>query len=275
MLYVTADDFGIGYDTSRGIVEAHEAGALDATSVMTATGDHLLRSAELLHRTAGLRLGLHLTLTTPAGAPLTAGGRHLAVSGRAFGSLGRLYLLCRAGRVSPAAVEEEVLAQLSRFVSVVGRAPQHVDGHQHCHQLPVVREVLARLVRDGTLPRRVRSTPEPPELRAVAGAWARRVVIRRLGKSARPSFASAGAELPDGFFGVLSERMLALTDPWEPYLSRLPRETSQAVELGVHPGFPDESLHDRDTYIRFRVKELDALRRIAPRLALLRYGPRT
>ncbi|HEV7914867.1 MAG TPA: ChbG/HpnK family deacetylase, partial [Albitalea sp.] len=35
-------------------------------------------------------------------------------------------------------------AQREAFVAAVGRAPQFVDGHQHVHHLPVVRDVVLR-----------------------------------------------------------------------------------------------------------------------------------
>jgi predicted glycoside hydrolase/deacetylase ChbG (UPF0249 family) len=39
-------------------------------------------------------------------------------------------------------VRAEIRAQLDRFESVMGLAPSHIDGHQHVHQFPVVRDVL-------------------------------------------------------------------------------------------------------------------------------------
>lgn len=43
-------------------------------------------------------------------------------------------------------IRAEIRAQLDRFEQVIGRPPAFVDGHQHVHQLPVIRrELLAEL----------------------------------------------------------------------------------------------------------------------------------
>src|SRR5678816_751997 len=39
-------------------------------------------------------------------------------------------------------VDTEVRAQLDAFEDALGRGPDFVDGHQHVHQLPVVRDAL-------------------------------------------------------------------------------------------------------------------------------------
>jgi predicted glycoside hydrolase/deacetylase ChbG (UPF0249 family) len=40
----------------------------------------------------------------------------------------------------------EISGQLDRFEAGIGRAPAHVDGHQHVHQFPVVRDLLLALL---------------------------------------------------------------------------------------------------------------------------------
>jgi predicted glycoside hydrolase/deacetylase ChbG (UPF0249 family) len=74
-------------------------------------------------------LGLHLDLTE---RPLT-----LAPS-----ALGRLMAASLLRRTDAHALRRELRAQLDAFESALGRGPAFVDGHQHVHQLPGVREVL-------------------------------------------------------------------------------------------------------------------------------------
>ena len=69
---MTADDFGIGLATSRGIIDAHLNGPVTATSVMTVTGDHLKRSVPLLSAAPNLETGIHLVLTRCGEKPLMA-----------------------------------------------------------------------------------------------------------------------------------------------------------------------------------------------------------
>jgi len=265
-LTVTADDFGIGVETSRGIVDCFRSGAIDATSVMTVTGTRLERSLPLLEGVGGLRLGLHLTLTSPAGRPLVATrATGLVARGGTFRGLGELYQLCSLGRVDRGGVRDEILAQVERFRRVLESAPGHVDAHHHAHQLPVVREVVAELVAGGQLPAVVRSTVEPAETWAVAGDRVRRGAIRHLGVRARPMLLAAGAKLTDGFCGVLSKSMLGRADPWSAYREALPG--GGRWEMMVHPGYLDGELEGRDTYRGSRVVELTALLRLGARKA--------
>jgi predicted glycoside hydrolase/deacetylase ChbG (UPF0249 family) len=45
-------------------------------------------------------------------------------------------------RVDAAALRDEIRRQLDVFEATMGRAPSHVDGHQHVHQFPIIRELL-------------------------------------------------------------------------------------------------------------------------------------
>lgn len=264
-LTVTADDFGIGVETSRGIVEAHRAGAVDATSVMCVTGDHLERSLDLLESAPALRLGLHLTFTSRAGRPLVGTRASGFVSRDGFfRGLGEMLVRSITGRLDGGAVREEILAQAERFERLIGTGPEHLDGHHHAHQLPVVRGAVAELVEAGRLPKRVRCTTEPAWRHPVAGERVRRSIVGWLGRGARPVFAAVHATMPDGFFGVLSPEMLQLKDPWASYRQELPE--AGEWEMMVHPGRHDPDLVGRDTYLGERVLELQALTALGSRI---------
>jgi predicted glycoside hydrolase/deacetylase ChbG (UPF0249 family) len=88
--------------------------------------------------------GLHFDLTEYPIAPGIA---------RPVGAWMRASLL---RRVNATAVRDEFRRQLDSFESTMGRAPSHVDGHQHVHQFPVIRDVvveeLLRRYRGAALP---------------------------------------------------------------------------------------------------------------------------
>jgi predicted glycoside hydrolase/deacetylase ChbG (UPF0249 family) len=75
-------------------------------------------------------IGLHLDLTE---SPLLPRSRR-RLSSLIAGSLLR--------RLDAAAIRAEIRAQLEAFEQALGRGPTFVDGHQHVHQLPVVRDEL-------------------------------------------------------------------------------------------------------------------------------------
>src|SRR5438874_1644761 len=92
-LIVTADDFGFGVATSRGIIRAHRAGVVTAASLMAVTGDHAAASVELLGDAPRLEVGLHLVLSGPPQRPLVAGrSSGLVRRDGAFHPLGRIML---------------------------------------------------------------------------------------------------------------------------------------------------------------------------------------
>jgi chitin disaccharide deacetylase len=59
------------------------------------------------------------------------------------------------------ALAAEFAAQLHAFTDGAGQWPDHIDGHQHVHHLPVVRDVFVRAVLDMKVEVAVRSTARP------------------------------------------------------------------------------------------------------------------
>jgi len=80
--------------------------------------------------TVGIDIGLHLDFTE---SPLLARSRR-SLPLLIGGSLLR--------RLDAAHVRAEIRAQLDTFEQVLGHGPAFVDGHQHVHQLPIVRREL-------------------------------------------------------------------------------------------------------------------------------------
>ena len=88
-------------------------------------------------------IGLHLTLVDEA--PLTAMPR-MAPEGR-LPSIGRLIVKSYAGTLALEEIAAEMDAQVFAFTQVMGRAPDHIDGHQHAHVLPGIREIVLERAR--------------------------------------------------------------------------------------------------------------------------------
>jgi len=258
---ITADDFGFGFLTSQGIMHAHLHGPVNRTSVMVVTGDHVKKSVQLLDAAPNLQLGLHLVFTDVGDGALAATwASGLVNRQRRFWSIKQLYWRCLSGRIDESAIFDEICAQADEFQKLLGRAPAHVDGHHHAHQFPVIRQAMLRAMKAGILPRITRRTVEPPGLlTAVWSCRARRAILNALGHAAAADFRREGIATNDYFFGILSNRDLEEENPWESYLAALPSRGS--VEWMVHPGFYDESLIGRDSYIAGRVRELAALTR--------------
>ena len=257
-LVVTADDFGIGVETSRGILQAHRDGPVTATSLMVITGRHAEQSVPLLSEATNLDVGLHLVLTRCGHRPLTAGkSSGLVDRDGNFHTNSRLWIQSWLRKLNIPAVAEEIAAQAELFVRLVGRKPDYVDGHHHAHQLPAIRQALLEVISNTKLlPAITRTTIEPPGmLKAVASARTRPRAANILGKRAAPLFAAANVWTNDFYFGMIDSAVDPF--PWSHYLRHLP--SHGVIEWVVHPGLNDPTLEGRDDYRAERPAELAAL----------------
>ena len=251
---VCADDFGLAPGVSDAIAELIAAGRLSATSCMSGCRDW--RRAAGMLRTLTARqpadVGLHLTLTDQAALSPAAG---LAVAGR-LPALG--WLLPRAlGRRLPAtALRDEICAQLDAFEAHWGAPPDYVDGHQHVHLLPGVREaLLAELLR--RYPRGrvwVRDCVESPRRCLQRGeATAKALLLDLLGMGLRRQLHVAGLPANDGFSGLHD---FALDRPFRPKMQRFLANVGPRPLVHVHPGRVDAVLLACDPLTEAREREL-------------------
>lgn len=137
-LILCADDFAFSHATSRTIVSLAQTGKLNATGCMSALADWPADAAMLRDVPDHVEIGLHLTLTLETPATPMPG---LARDGR-LPPIGDLARRARQGAVPLDMVRRAVAEQFDRFEQAMGRAPDFVDGHQHAHALPGIRDVV-------------------------------------------------------------------------------------------------------------------------------------
>lgn len=140
-LILCADDFAFSRGVSETIAELAGNGKLNAISCMAIMPGWPADSALLKGLPDHVQIGLHLTLTGER--PLTAMPA-LAPDGDlpTINALGRL---TASGRAPLPEIAAEIAAQFDAFVAAVGRPPDFVDGHQHAHALPGVRDIVLAL----------------------------------------------------------------------------------------------------------------------------------
>ncbi|HUD34437.1 MAG TPA: ChbG/HpnK family deacetylase, partial [Variovorax sp.] len=124
-----ADDFALHPAVDDAVLRLAHQGRLGATSCMT-TSPRWAESAR------GLRADAPPTLSTGLHFNLTEG------HGDAAPTLVAVLRDTYARRLPMAGVRERIVRQLDAFEQAMGRAPDFVDGHQHVHQLPGVRDAL-------------------------------------------------------------------------------------------------------------------------------------
>jgi predicted glycoside hydrolase/deacetylase ChbG (UPF0249 family) len=223
-LTLCADDFGLSPAISRGIAMLARAQRLSAISCIT-NAPHWREAAPLLRDLPGpVAVGLHFNLTE--GRPLSP---ELARVWPTLPSLPRLLLLSHLHRLPLAALRVEWQAQLDAFVQATGRAPQMVDGHQHVHHLPLLRQVVL----DGIAPMAPR-----PALRSTARllgpgfAFKRFVIERSGGRALRRELVRRGVRHNASLLGAydfVAADYRALMRAW---LAQVPREGGM---LFCHP----------------------------------------
>jgi predicted glycoside hydrolase/deacetylase ChbG (UPF0249 family) len=176
-LVVCIDDFALRPGIDAAVLDLAARGRVSATSCMVGTPRWTQAAAGLRALPAGtLDIGLHLDFTE---APL---------DGSLRSGLGAFIARAYLGRLPRLRIAAEVRAQLDAFVQAMGRAPDHIDGHQHVHQLPVVREALLdEMARRGytrtwlrgtRVPRREPGT-KPRVIAALGGARLRALARQR------------------------------------------------------------------------------------------------
>lgn len=151
IIVLNADDFGLSPGISRVIEDLFHRGLISGTSAMTLS-PHWRSCGPLIRQFASVAdIGLHFTLTELpplSGLGFASGNRNVATFWDIFRSS------C-TGRIDRQAVKSEFIRQWQAFVDVMGDPPSHIDGHQHIHQLPGIRETiletLAELAPDGSV----------------------------------------------------------------------------------------------------------------------------
>jgi predicted glycoside hydrolase/deacetylase ChbG (UPF0249 family) len=247
-----ADDYGMNAGISGGIRELLGARRLSATSCMTLS-PHWREEGAIL-RQAGLpgEVGVHLTLTDGM-KPLTA-MRNLAPDGK-LPPVGQLLIRALRRDIDREEIRREFEAQLACFQDVMGRPPDHWDGHHHVHQLPIVREVVLELAMERLPDARpkVRYCDEPlASLGGRSPALLRAAVISLLGRDFARRGRALGLVGNKGFRGV---RNFTVEEDVPAMFEKFPSDVQPGLMIMCHPGQPDARDGHDDSIAPARIAE--------------------
>ena len=251
-IWLCADDYGLAPGVNAAIRDLVARRRLNATSVMVVAPSFARSEAAALSmlNAAGPRvaIGLHLTLTAPL-EPLTAGYTPL-VDG-AFLPVAATLRLAMQQRLDVAAITQEFRAQFEAFAAAFGRPPDFVDGHQHVHLFPQVRQAAletANWIAPGAWVRQCgASLPLHRRLTDPKG-----MLIDWLSREFRARAANLGIGTNPAFAGTYTYR--ANTDfaaIFPGFLENLP----QGGLVMCHPGHVDAELERLDPLTTLREQE--------------------
>ncbi len=257
MIILCADDYALTEGVSRAIGELAAARRLSATSVL-ATSPHWRAAAPrlLVHR-GRLSIGLHLDLTLgPPAGPM----RRLAPKGQ-FPGLGRVIAMSLLRLLDAAELQAEISRQLDLFEAGLGFPPDHIDGHQHVHALPVVRQALLDVVarRYPVNPPMLRDPSDTPaNIRLRALSVRKALIVNALSRKFGDMAADRAIPTNVGFSGFSD---FSLATPYHEELRRAFLATNSPHIIMCHPGHVDAELARRDPVVERRKMEYDALMR--------------
>lgn len=266
-MIICADDYGISPAVSAGILELIEERRISATSCMM-LGPHVEKAMSALRSLRkGIDVGLHLVLTEdrpltplqPRSGLVDKDGKMLPFS--------RLLINAYRRNIDDEAVSGEIEAQIKRFKTLIGRAPDFIDGHQHAHQLPVIRKSVANSLRnlinnDRNIYARVAKLPlKWLWTKGLAHSWRFAVGNHMLslpGRSMALLMSEAGVPHNRFLLGFCDyERESRFETVFRRYLALKPGARDIFF---CHPGYVDEELRRRDPVVDSRTVVLDFLR---------------
>ena len=215
---LNVDDLGLSPAVNQAVCRLAALGRVHAASFMSLGRIAPDELAAL--RQAGIDIGLHFDLTG------------LARQGTLGQVMARSWL-----RAWPAAALQETIArQMDAFEDQIGQPPAFIDGHQHVHQFPQVRErLLAEARRRYGPPVALRSTrplladAKSRLIHALGGRWMDRHCMHW-----RQNACLGGVYAFDGDAAALARR-------WQTWLAAAP---AQGALIMCHPAVPDAGWQD-------------------------------
>src|SRR3990167_3530756 len=120
-LIVNGDDFGYSFVANKGIIKAHREGIVTSTSVLV-DSIAAYEARDLIKKYPNLSVGLHFTVIDKE--------TRLAWLKGTYKSLIKNQ------------IKKEFERQLKKFVEIVGKKPDHIDGHYHLHTHPRIKPLI-------------------------------------------------------------------------------------------------------------------------------------
>jgi chitin disaccharide deacetylase len=261
-LVVVADDYGIGPETSRAILELAGRGVV--TGAVLLVNSPYASDDVRKWRQSGLplELGWHPSLTLdPPLAPLARVASLVGPDGCLW-PLGQFVPRLLLGWIKPNEIEAELQAQYKRFLELVGHPPTLVNSHQHTAIFPPVGQILLEVLSQGPTKPYMRRVREPwSMLKHIPGARIKRGLLSLLGRHHAQAQDRLGFPGHDWLAGITDPRWVTDAEFFPRWLSRVP---GRVVELACHPGHYDATLIGRDCgandgLLQRRVDELKLL----------------
>ncbi len=241
-IILCADDYAQNTSISEGIVHLAEQGRINATSCMV-NSKAWNEAHQALHPIQSTTyIGLHFNLTHgDALSPRWKKNYGVQLPGMAS-LLKQSYLR----RLNPEVIAAEIMAQLDAYTHAMNAYPDFIDGHQHIHQLPVIREALLAVYGD---------LPPGIFIRKTSNGWLdllspdgfpKRQLIALLGGIASRVGKGASGDVPTRFTNSSFSGIYNFKDAvnYRHYFKRFLNHSRDGGLIMCHPGNLSEDVRD-------------------------------
>ena len=225
---INVDDLGLSEPVNEAVIRLAQMQRIQAASYMS-QGSISAHAVRELHN-LNIDIGLHLDLT---GFNCVGSLKHILLNSY-------LHLWPRTK------IQNIINQQLNQFEDTIGQKPDFVDGHQHVHQFPVIRDILIRTLQqryDNTVAMRI-TKPVQKNFKAL-------LIYHLGGRALKKILKKENIAHNYAFAGVydFNADVKQLASKWRQWLGAIP---SEGAVIMCHPAIPSTSWHDKIKIARER-----------------------
>ncbi len=225
---INVDDLGLSEPVNEAVIRLAQMQRIQAASYMS-QGSISAHAVRELHN-LNIDIGLHLDLT---GFNCVGSLKHILLNSY-------LHLWPRTK------IQNIINQQLNQFEDTIGQKPDFVDGHQHVHQFPVIRDILIRTLQqryDNTVAMRI-TQPVQKNFKAL-------LIYHLGGRALKKILQKENIAHNYAFAGVydFNADVKQLASKWRQWLGAIP---SEGAVIMCHPAIPSTSWHDEIKIARER-----------------------
>tara|TARA_Y100000992_G_scaffold215645_1_gene148795 strand:- start:48 stop:863 length:816 start_codon:yes stop_codon:yes gene_type:complete len=134
---ICADDFGLSDSISEGVIDLAKKKRIQAVSCIVNKKPFLKYYKKLIKYRKNLDIGLHINLTE------NEKGVNLRFN-NLYNTLKSLFLIIFKKKL----IKKEIVIQIRKFEKYFKFKPNHIDGHHHIHQYPIIRSLIVNCVKN-------------------------------------------------------------------------------------------------------------------------------
>ncbi len=249
-IILCADDYALSPGVSRGIRELIQVQKITATSAMSISPywSDESRSLREISDTHKVDVGLHLTLTDLKGL----------TSSKKLPTINKLLVLAMLRKLPLKDIECELSAQFDAFVKCFGKLPAFLDGHQHIHILPGIRDIVIGLYKKHLVntDAYIRNCSE--KLMVILKrnvSIPKTILISTLSKRLKQRLLDQNIPTNSGFAGIYDFDLSA--SRYKDIFARFLINAQDKTLIMCHPGYTDDILSNIDSVTLSREKELE------------------